>query len=325
MISSFKRGVAALAVTLLALAGVAVVSPAVASAGSTISIANAMKGNPAALQAKATSNSRGLLAGPYWHYAYGIQNHAAGTVDGAAGYMLVGNPFLDTKDAHSLGEISVSDAAGNTVEVGWTKDPIVCGTNGSGVAKVCVFVYWWNAGVKQCYNTSCSGFVEYTTNCSVAGAVCAGDEITGTPVSRYFDIERTSNAWWVGFNGQYIGYFPTSLFTGGFASSTKNQYFGEVATKTTGYGPSGTSCSDMGTGVLGNAVGRATISTTSYHVIGGAWTASTLSMGVSTTTGLAIPAGAWNVTPYVSSVRSFGYGGGMWNSTGTAAGTTGFC
>lgn len=276
------------------------------------------KGFPSAPGATTNANARGVLAGPYYHYATGNQSHSAGAADGVAGYMLVSNPYYDsTHDSHTLGEIAIQDTAtGNRVELGWTRETAVCGISAT---NPCLFVYWANAGVGQCYNTSCAGYVD------LPGGVNAGDAITGSPISKYFLITHSVNAWYIQYDGANIGYFPDNIFTGGFSSANRTLGFGEVATRPTAYGPSGTSCSDMGTGILPGTAGRATISTMSYHATGGAWTASTLTLSKTTTTGLSIPAGSWDIQPYSGSVRSFYYGGPMWNSAGTAAGTTGSC
>src|SRR5882757_6348922 len=75
------------------------------------------------------------------------------TVDFDGVSLLLGkeNPATDANTWHSLAELTAQDATGaNIVEVGWTKDPLVCA---SGVT-VCLFAGIWKNSVFQGYNTN---------------------------------------------------------------------------------------------------------------------------------------------------------------------------
>src|ERR1700749_2848560 len=69
----------------------------------------------------------GLLAGAGPAQAatnfYYVKAQESGTIDGVQASITVSNPYIDTvNDYHTLVQVGINDAAGNTVEVGWMKD-----------------------------------------------------------------------------------------------------------------------------------------------------------------------------------------------------------
>lgn len=302
----------------------------------------APKGNPTkAGDAKAAreANSRAaLLSGPYFHYALARQTLAVGEkADGQAANLHIQSPYLDPADlvngVHSLGELAVSDRAGNNVvEVGWTKDDGVCGsttTGGVTTINTCMFVFWWKNGVPQCYN-GC-GFTEYTANCSVAGQLCPGDNMTSlVNQQKRFQISRTSNAWWLAYDGVYIGYYLDTLWTGATPSgpAVTNFKYGEMFSvfyEVASGDPS--PCTDMGSGYLGtdpsllaSRMGSIILLNPNPSTIVSNFPASAPWKGTGATPTVA---GVYDVLAL--STQTARGGGPGWNAAGTAPGTRGGC
>lgn len=162
------------------------------------------------------------------------------------GNMTVGQPYVKSTDYHSLMEFAVQSADSNQiVEVGWTVDR--AGTNGTDYTYPHLFVGAWVNGVFKGYNgTTGSGWVDYAPTTLNAGDSLAS--YVGTAPSA--GITYFGSAWWIWFDGAYIGYFPSSLWTGAspsvttFTSIKLMQAFGEIAYNSTSFVP--VTCTDMG-------------------------------------------------------------------------------
>jgi hypothetical protein len=150
-------------------------------------------------------------------------------------------PAVDTKTWHSLAELSVHDASGNnTVEIGWTRDPLVCA---AGVT-VCVFMGNWVAGTFGCYN-GCGA-----VNAAGCSPYCLGASLDGIAngTSKNFALQHICTptcSWWGGVDGVWRFSIPDSDWgVNAFTVGKKWQIFGEIAEKDT------TTCADMMNGVL---------------------------------------------------------------------------
>lgn len=275
----------------------------------------APKGKPGKLT-RALSPAGKLLAGPFYHYVGGRQLIAAPGYAGITANFWVGNPGIHTGSApqdgggtHSLAEIAVESAdQQQSVEVGWIKDPGICAADPT---NPCLFVGAWVNNVFQGYN---GGFVDYAPSTLDAGDSLAS--YVGTAPA--LEIQYFSGAWWVEAAGQWVGYFPGTLWSGvspGFTAGRMFQLFGEVASTET----DGKPCSDMGTGDQGSSGGSGTsvarISSATYIGSGGVLPSLTYFRSPTI-------AGYTNVTP---STRSFWYGGPGYNGAGTGVGTKGSC
>lgn len=163
------------------------------------------------------------------------------TVDFDGVTLLLGkeNPATDSNTWHSLAEISVHDTSGNnTVEVGWTKDPLVCA---AGVS-VCLFMFAWRNGVPLGYNAS--GGAINGTGCSPYCLGASLDSIANN-TSKSFTLQHLNGAWWAAFDGAWRFAMPDTVMAPyAFSVGKKYQIFGEVALK------DDTSCADMMGGVL---------------------------------------------------------------------------
>ena len=185
---------------------------------------------------------RGIEAMPqgemYYFYTSAFQQASTTIVQGG---FTQDKPYVDPADYHSLAELVGQSADGqNMIEIGWTVDP---GLNHD--RRPHLFVFHWVDGNPTCYN-GC-GYVQVSQTRYPGMPVT----VTGTP-NRYairFDGKR----WWVGYQGEWIGYFPGSVWSGNFTSIAMTQWFGEVAAS------SPQPCTQMGNGNFGSASAAAAI------------------------------------------------------------------
>ncbi len=171
-----------------------------------------------------------------------VSGQQSSDVTGASVQMMQADPEIDPSyDGHSLQELSLQDSAQqNTVEIGWTVDR---GLNGDTAPHL--FVYHWVNGAQTCYN-GC-GFVQVSTSARPGMTVAAG-------ASAEFGITFYQGNWWVSYDNEQIGYFPGSLWGGGYTRAQLISAFGEVAESAS------PSCTDMGDGVPGSSGGSSWIS-----------------------------------------------------------------
>jgi len=150
-------------------------------------------------------------------------------------------PFLASNDFHTLVEIAAQSRDGRQiVEVGWTVDR---GLNGDSKARL--FVFHWIDGQPTCYN-GC-GWEQYSS--TVYPGVALKTSTQGVPAT-YTIYEYLGN-WWIGYGGQWMGYFPGSRWDGRYTQSNLLRWFGEVAAADS------TPCTDMGNGNFGSVSGSA--------------------------------------------------------------------
>jgi neprosin-like protein len=148
-------------------------------------------------------------------------------------------PTIGSVDYHSLAELAAQSADGlDIVEIGW----IVSNTD----PQPQLFVFHWIRGEPTCYN-GC-GYVQLSST-RVPGMHV---DVTDTPQS--YAIQYSGGDWFVGYQGEWIGYFPGSEWNDEFTSIGLAQWFGEVAAGTA------LPCSQMGSGAFADQAGAASIS-----------------------------------------------------------------
>jgi hypothetical protein len=156
------------------------------------------------------------------------------------------DPTVAVQDYHSLIEMSGESADGsNIIEVGWTVDP---STNGDSLPHL--FVFHWINSAPTCYNAC--GWVQ------VSQTRFPGMAVTPTPTGQLYAFKFDGSNWWIGYQGEWIGYFPGSLWNGQFTQLGFAQWFGEVAAS------SEQPCTQMGSGAFGTGTGAAVISSEKY-------------------------------------------------------------
>ena len=131
-------------------------------------------------------------------------------------------------------ELALEDSSNDTVEVGWMVDQPQYGDSSPHL-----FVYHFSSGKTTCYN-GC-GFVQISKSNIPGEALTAGSSVT-------YKIEFTNNEWQIFFDGDELGYFPTSAYSDSFTAASLIQIYGEVAT-------TGDLCIQMGNGTSGDQPG----------------------------------------------------------------------
>jgi hypothetical protein len=148
-------------------------------------------------------------------------------------------PTLGQGDSHTLMEVAAQSADGQQiVEIGWTVDPGVNGDN-----EPHLFVYHWVDRVPSCYN-GC-GWVQ------VSNTRMPGMKVQVTSDPQEYVIQFLDGNWWIGYQGEWMGYFPGSLWNGSYTQIGLGQWFGEVCASRL------RSCTDMGSGVMAGQPGAA--------------------------------------------------------------------
>ncbi|WP_052707343.1 neprosin family prolyl endopeptidase [Streptomyces rubellomurinus] len=228
-------GTAVLAATL----GLTAAAPATAATATTAAAPATSHALPPAVPSTAAPLAAGsgpiCWFGACYDYVSGRQTTDAA---GASVQMLQAAPTVKPGDtsSHSLQELAVQSAdKKSTVEVGWTVD---LGLNGDLLPHL--FVYHWVDGQESCYN-GC-GFVPVSRTVTAGMALRPGD------AGRY-GIVNIGGDWWIFYNQHAVGYFPGSLWNGGYTRTQVITAFGEVAHA------AGSTCESMGDGRFGSAPG----------------------------------------------------------------------
>ncbi|XP_048572964.1 uncharacterized protein LOC125553211 [Triticum urartu] len=130
----------------------------------------------------------------------------------------------------------------NTIEAGWQVYPNFYKDNNPRL-----FIYWTRDAYENtgCYNLKCSGFVQTNNQIAIGGTL--------SPVSTYggaqydFDIlvwkDPKEGNWWLQMGSDYVGYWPSSIFTYLADSASTIQWGGEIASSDLGQ-----TSTDMGSG-----------------------------------------------------------------------------
>jgi hypothetical protein len=168
--------------------------------------------------------------------------------------MWIGNPTVVAPDSHSLAELTAikhTNDSRQIVEVGWTVDRVMYG---DGLPHL--FVYKWVNGEEGCFN-GCGWIASDDAKHRVGEVLTSG-------VYKQFGIQYDAESpagggWWIKYDGEFLGYFPSSLWTkanpavNDFTDTDNVQAFGEVAAGTTG------PCSNLGVNGSKGAAGAAGI------------------------------------------------------------------
>lgn len=260
-------------------------------------------------------------------FNYNIGSQGSISKNGITGVNRVGGSTgaLQADGYHTLGETAVqSSDQHQIIEAGWTVDPTINKTSGVGVTTPRPFVFYWVNGVPQVYNGG--AFVPVSGATVVPGVT---DLVPGAIPKFVIWHDDTQHVWWISWNGVYMGYYADATWTGATpsVSFTRIQFvqnFGEVASTVS------KPCTDMGLGVANDTTNSARFSSISYigPVYSDPLDTASVNMTLSSTTNASSPeAGTYGAgsPPSTTNLRSFYYGGPMWNSAKTGVGTAGAC
>ncbi len=176
---------------------------------------------------------------------------------GASVDMLVSKPTLGANDDHSLAELWLGNSTDtNAVEFGWRVFKGAPDTNPR------LFAYHWVNDKYTCYVSSSKscGFVPAPNASVKIGQILP----TGKATFRV-NYNATTKRWNYYFNGEWIGYFPGTIWSGNFASVRNVHVYGEVSASATHR-----SQTQMGNGQAGWSTGSAYFS--GYKLLGGSTT-----------------------------------------------------
>jgi hypothetical protein len=156
------------------------------------------------------------------------------SVAGAGALLEQYRPYLSTNDDLSLAQMALHDgSAGHRIEFGWAVSPLV----GAHDYEPHVFTFIAVGGVAKCWN-----------GCGWQQISATHFPGMNTPTNGSADdyaVVHWQGNWWLSYQGVWMGFFPDSVWGGGFTQIGLAQWFGEVATFNT------PPCSAMGNGRQG--------------------------------------------------------------------------
>jgi len=119
-----------------------------------------------------------------------------------------------------------------SVEAGWQVFQDLYGTT-----EPCLFVYYTPDGYTTgCYNNGCGAFVQ-TSSVWIPGATLSPvSSLGGSQYEIDIGVLLYYGNWWICINGDWLGYYPGSLYSSGQLSSysTLAEYGGEVTPNSAG-------------------------------------------------------------------------------------------
>ncbi|KAL3676349.1 hypothetical protein R1sor_026297 [Riccia sorocarpa] len=152
---------------------------------------------------------------------------------GAKGYFNVWKPSVEASYEFSLTQLRLAAGSSvqkdlNTIDVGWR---VYNSTYYDALPHL--FISWTtiNGESEGCYDLQCPGFVQISSKVVVGGSLSASLSQTNGPQYEMQVIvfwDRGTDAWWLHVNGEYVGYWPNSLFTSLKAGANSVEWGGEI-------------------------------------------------------------------------------------------------
>lgn len=169
-----------------------------------------------------------LSAADYQHqYALSTQTVATDNVYGTDGYIYVASPYTYRTDEFSLGQVSLSRGTGSalqTAEAGWH---VWRDKYGNTSPHFFVFFttnnYTTNGNYLGGYNQDVLGWQQNSSTFFPGSLLTAGSEL-------YIRIRNYAGNWWVWANGQWVGYYPGTMYAVSGLRNWANtiSWYGEV-------------------------------------------------------------------------------------------------
>ncbi|KAK9075329.1 hypothetical protein SSX86_003652 [Deinandra increscens subsp. villosa] len=139
----------------------------------------------------------------------------------------VWNPNVQLADEFSLGQLWITAANYETIEVGWQVYP---GMYGDSTTRL--FIFWTNDGYQnnQCYNLDCPGFIQTNNEIVLGGSISPTSEVDGYQNDMTVLVWKNpkDGNWWLEVGGKILGYWPSSLYTRLSESASMLDWGGEV-------------------------------------------------------------------------------------------------
>lgn len=162
---------------------------------------------------------------------------------GSSAYFNIWAPYVQTStNEFSLSQLWVTGGKRDnlqTAETGWHVFPYIYG----GDTQPHLFIYYtthnYNPSYPGCYNLLCQGFVQTNSNVILGSAISPVSTIGGNQYDiqlMYYRDAGGSHDWWFQVEGQWVGYYPNSLFNSQGIASQSNaiDYGGEIVNTDTG-------------------------------------------------------------------------------------------
>lgn len=173
------------------------------------------------------------------------------TAYGTEGNINAWDPYVEWSDEFSLGQLSLSRGSGGgrqTLEVGHQEYRDLYG---DWVPHLFVFYttnnYTSSGDNKGGYNQDVAGWVQYSSGIHPGALSSPVSTFGGAQYILQLKVQLWQGNWWVRVNGQWIGYYPASLYsTAGLRDQADRvSWFGEVVDSSS---HAGTTATDMGNG-----------------------------------------------------------------------------
>ena len=173
------------------------------------------------------------------------------TAYGTEGNINAWDPYVEWSDEFSLGQLALARGGGGgrqTLEVGHQEYRDLYG---DWVPHLFVFYttngYTASGDNKGGYNQDVAGWVQYSSGIHPGALSSPVSAFGGTQYILQLKVQLWQGNWWVRVNGQWIGYYPASLYN---AAGLRNQadqvsWFGEIVDSSS---HNGTTATDMGNG-----------------------------------------------------------------------------
>lgn len=156
------------------------------------------------------------------------------TAYGCETYISANEPFVWYHDEFSLAQLGLSHgtpAGLQTVEVGWQSYKDLYQD-----LQPHLFVFYTTNGYSKSgnnlggYNRDVNGWVQYSSTIFPGTVSSPRSVVGGAQFEMHLKVQLWQGNYWVAVNGNWIGYYPASLFrTDGLASSANNvAFFGEI-------------------------------------------------------------------------------------------------
>jgi len=108
--------------------------------------------------------------------------------------------------------IGGSGSGTQTAEVGWQNYPAQYGSQNSAL-----FIYWTadNYNTTGCYNLTCAAFVQTSSTWHFGASFSHYSTLGGAQYEFSAQYKLSGGNWWLFLGGTAVGYYPTSLYSGG--------------------------------------------------------------------------------------------------------------
>ncbi|KAF7076579.1 hypothetical protein CFC21_081209 [Triticum aestivum] len=141
-------------------------------------------------------------------------------------------PMIARANDFSLAQLWISGGSYsgndlNTIEVGWQVYPQMYNDNNTRI-----FIYWTRDAYQTtgCYNLKCSGFIQTNNQITLDGSISPVSNYGGTQHDLDISVWKDPKGgnWWLQVGTNYVGYWPSSIFSYLANNASSVQWGGEV-------------------------------------------------------------------------------------------------